>query len=160
LWANPFRTSVLDVDDIVAGGQLHGVLRTAFDIHATSDFALRLQCIRSREDLIGNRHCTQDSVGVDDILGQWKQRVQASCDTSSLVVPFSFALDPEMPPTAGAPGTNGAVRRALIASAPRGTELPRGLPIPVRSRSGVRHHEIEGAPHARNEPSGSERSIP
>jgi hypothetical protein len=160
LWANKFGTSVLDVDDIVAGEQLHGVLRTAFDIHATSDVVLRLQCIRSKEDLIGNRNGTQDSVVVDDVLGNWKQKVQASADTSSVGIPFSFALPPEMPPTAGVQGTNGAVRWALIASAARaGLNYHAVFPIPVRSRPGVRHQQVDGAPHARIEPSGAERTL-
>src|SRR5260221_424679 len=67
LWASRFGTSVLDVDDIVAGGQLHGVLRTEDDIHATSDFVLSLQCIRSQEKVWGGAHGTQRSVVVDDV---------------------------------------------------------------------------------------------
>jgi membrane protein YdbS with pleckstrin-like domain len=160
LWAGRFGTSVLDVDDIEAGGQLHGVLRTAFDIHATSDVVLRLQCIRSKEERYGGRHGTQQSVVVDDVLGEWKQKVPASGDTSGAGIPFSFALPPEMPPTAGGQGTDGAVRWALIASAPRpGLNYHAVFPIEVRSRPGVRHHQVEGAPHARVGPSGAERTL-
>ena len=97
LWASRFGTTVLDVDDIMAGGQLQGVLRTEKDIHATSDFVLRLQCIRSQEKMWGGTHGTQRSVVVDDVLGQWKQNVPASGDSSSTGVPFSFPLPPEMP---------------------------------------------------------------
>jgi hypothetical protein len=159
LWANKFGTSVLEVDDVAAGGQLHGVLRTAFDIHATSDAVLRLQCIRSKQDLVGNRHGTQDSVVVDDVLGKWTQKVQVTGDSSSAGIPFSFALPPEMPPTAGAPGTDGAVRWALIASAPRaGLNYHAVFPIPVHSGPVVRHHET-GAAHGRVEPSGAERTL-
>jgi hypothetical protein len=160
LWASRFGTSVLNVDDIVAGGQLHGVLRTAHDIHATSDFVVRLQCIRSQEKVWGAGHGTQHSVVVDDVLGQWKQNVPASGDSSSAGVPFSFALPPEMPPTAGGPGTDGAVRWALIASAARaGVHYHAVFPIPVRSHPGSRHLQAEGASHARVGPSGAERTL-
>jgi hypothetical protein len=160
LWAKKFSTSVLDVDDIEAGGQLHGVLRTAFDIRATSDVVLRLQCIRSMEQLYGGRHGTQQSVVVDDVLGEWRQKVPTSGDTSGAGIPFSFALPPEMPPTAGGQGTDGAVRWALIASAPRaGLNYHAVFRIEVRSRPGARHHQVEGAPHPRIGPSGAERTL-
>jgi hypothetical protein len=160
LWASRFGTSVLEVDDLVAGGQLHGVLRTEHDIHATSDFALRLQCIRSMEKVWAGKGGMQHSVVVDDVLGQWKQHVPASGDSSSTGVPFSFALPPEMPPTAGDPGTDGAVRWALIASAPRaGVHYHAVFPIPMRSRPGDRHREPKGASHARVEPTGDERTL-
>ena len=160
LWASRFGTSVLDVDDIVTGGQLHGVLRTASDINATSDFVLRLQCIRSMEKAWGAAGGMQHRVVVDDVLGQWKQNVPASGDSSSAGVPFSFALPPEMPPTAGAPGIDGAVRWALIASAPRaGVHYHAVFPIPVRSRPGYRHPQPEAASHARVGPSGDERTL-
>jgi hypothetical protein len=160
LWASRFGTSVLDVDDIVAGGQLHGVLRTGHDIHATSDFVLRLQCIRSQLKVWGGRNGTQHSVVVDDVLERWKQHVPASGDSSSAGVPFSFALPPEMPPTAGEPGVEGAVRWALIASAPRaGVHYHAVFPIPVRSHPGSRHsHAVTGS-HARVESSGAERTL-
>ena len=160
LWASRFGTSVLDVDDIVTGGQLHGVLRTEHDIHATSDFVLRLQCIRSQEKVWAGKGGMQHSVVVDDVLGQWKQHVPVSGDSSTAGVGFSFALPPEMPPTAGGPGTNGAVRWALIASAPRaGVHYHAVFPIPVRSRPGSRHPHAEGASHARVESSGAERTL-
>ncbi len=160
LWASRFGTSVLDVDDIVAGGQLHGVLRTEHDIRATSDFVLRLQCIRSQEKRWAGKGGMQHSVIVDDVLGQWKQHVPVSGDSSSAGVAFSFALPPEMPPTAGDPSTSGAVRWALIASAPRaGVHYHAVFPIPVRSRPGYRHPQAEGASHARVEPSGAERTL-
>jgi hypothetical protein len=160
LWARRFGTSVLEVDDIVAGGQLQGVLRTEDDIHATSDFVLRLQCIRSQEKVWGGRHGTQQSAVVDDVLGQWKQHVSVSGDSSSVGVPFSFALPPEMPPTAGDPGVDGAVRWALIASAPRaGVHYHAVFPIPVRSHPGSRHPQAAGASHPRLGPSGAERTL-
>lgn len=158
LWASRFGTSVLDVEDIEAGGQLQGVLRTEKDIRATSDFVLRLQCIRSQEKVWGGRHGTQQSVVVDDVLGQWKQNVPASGDSSSTGVPFNFALPPEMPPTAGDPGVDGAVRWALIASAPRtGVHYHAVFPIPVGSHPG--HAHSAGASHARVGPSGAERTL-
>jgi hypothetical protein len=161
LWASRFGKSVLDVDDIVAGDQLHGVLRTAKDIHASSDFTLRLQCIRSQEKRSGGRHGMEQSTVVDDVLGEWKQSVPVSGDPSSGGVSFSFALPPEMPPTAGEPGVDGSVRWALIASAPRaGLNYHAVFPIPVRSHPGGRHHQAEsGQPHARIEPSGAERTL-
>jgi hypothetical protein len=160
MWASLFGTSLLDVDDIVAGGQLHGVLRTATDIHATSDFELRLQCIRSKEKLVSSSGRLQTSVIVDDVLGEWKQKVPASGDPSTAGVPVSFPLPPEMPPTAGAPGTKGAVRWALVASARRaGVGFHTVFPIPVRSRRGSHHPEAGGAPHGRVAPSGAERTL-
>jgi hypothetical protein len=159
LLASRFGTSVLDVDDIAAGGQLHGVLRTASDIRATSDFVLRLQCIRSQEKRYGGSNGITHAIIVDDVLGEWKQKVPAAGDPSSVGIPFSFALPPEMPPTAGGQGTKGAVRWALIASAPRtGLNYHAVFRIPVRSRPGS-HHQAEGAPHARVEPSGAERTL-
>lgn len=160
LRSSRFGTSVLDVDDVEAGGQLHGVLRTERDIHATSDFVLRLQCIRSQEKRWGGANGIEHSAVVDDVLGVWKQHVPTSGDSSSAGVAFSFALPPEMPPTAGGPGTNGAVRWALIASAPRaGVDYHAVFPIPVRSRPGHRHPQPEAASHARVGPSGAERTL-
>jgi hypothetical protein len=160
LWARRFGISVLEVDDIVAGGQLHGVLRTANDIHASSDFTLRLQCIRSLEKKWAGRHGMQQSAVVDDVIGEWKQKVPASGDSSSAGVPFSFALPPEMPPTAGAQSVDGSVRWALIASAPRvGLHYHSVFPIPVRSRPGGQSHQAHGAPHGRIDPSGAERTL-
>jgi len=161
LWARRFGTSMLDVGVIEAGGQLHGVLRTANDIRATSDFVLRVQCIRSKEELIARSGGLRgDSAIVDDVLGEWKQTVPASGDSSSAGVAFSFALPPEMPPTSGAPGTSGAVRWALIASAPcAGVNYHAVFALPVGSPSGVRHRQVEGVSQARIEPSGAERTL-
>jgi hypothetical protein len=102
----------------------------------------------------------QHSMVVDDILGQWKQDVPASGDSSSAGVPFSFALPPEMPPTAGGPGTDGAVRWALIASAPRvGVHYHAVFPIPVRGNPGSLHPQTAGGSRGRVRPSGAERTL-
>lgn len=161
LWASRFGTSTLDLEDTVTGGQLRGVLRTANDIHASSDFVLRLQCIRSKEELVAKKGGLRgDSVIVDDVIGEWKHKVPASGDSSSAGVPFTYTLPPEMPPTAGAPGTKGAVRWALIASAPRaGMNYHAVFAIPVHSRPGGQHHEVNGVTQARFEPSGEERTL-
>jgi hypothetical protein len=146
VWARSFGTSVLEADDIIAGQRLHGVLRTPFDVHATADFVMRLQCIRSKVVMVSRGHGVQDSVVVDDVLGEWTQKVPGSSDSSSAGVPFDFTLPPAMPPTAGAPGTSGAVRWALIAAAPRaGLNYHAVFPILVRGRPSHRREHAEGA---------------
>jgi hypothetical protein len=139
LWARWFRTSVLEVDAVVAGERLHGVLRTAFDVRATAPFAFRLQCIKTRTVIYG-----KESTVVDDVLGEWTQSVQASGDPSIVGIPFDFSLPGAMPPTGVAGG--GTVRWALICSARRaGLNYHAVFPIPVEGRPTHQHGVAHGA---------------
>ena len=139
LRAGWFGTSVLEIDEVFAGQQVHGILRTARDLDATWGFVLRLQCIQSKEIAVPGRNGVIRHTIVDDVLCELSQKVDGQNSRSSVGIPVDFTLPGDMPATQGSETISGSIRWALIAEARlAGLDYNAVFRIPVHGRRGER----------------------
>jgi hypothetical protein len=137
LRARWFGTSVLEIDEVVAGHRMQGTLRTARNLDSRSGFVLRLQCIQSQEIAVAGQTSgfTHKTI-VDHVLCELFQKVDGQTMRSNAGIPVDFALPGDMPATHGIQGVKGSIRWALIAEARlAGLNYNAVFRIPVRSKS-------------------------
>ena len=95
LWATlrgrKFGTSTLHIQsgDVRMGAPLKGMIRTAVELHPTSDYEIRLQCI---ETFAMSRGSGETSRNVDRIRWESSTKVAPASVNSKKGIPFEFTL--------------------------------------------------------------------
>lgn len=116
LWATlrgrKFGASTLHIQsgDVRMGAPLKGVIRTAVELHPTSDYEIRLQCI---ETFAMSRGSGETSRNVDRIRWESSTKVAPASVNSKEGIPFEFTLPG---PFEKAASTAGSVQASAVAA--------------------------------------------